>query len=223
MVQALSSSLFPAGQSSWHWRFCHSLEVSANRITGVFPGGSLSCLLFSIFTNNMCLHVPDVTIVQFADDTQILVSGKKTDLAGLILRMEQALSKMLAWFCSNNMKVNESKTQMIVLGTRQMLKGLPSVSIRFAGATVHESESVKNLGLVMDRHLTYHSHVNHVASKCTGALLVLNHAKHVLPPYLIVSYLVVSALRYCMSFYDTCGTAELHRVHKLLNFCTELL
>ena len=152
--------------------------------SGVFQGGSLSCLLFSIFANDMCLHVPDATIVQFADDTQLLVSGKKADMARLIARMELALSRIFTWFCSNDMKVNASKTQMIVLGTRQMLKGLPPVSIRFAGTTIHESASVKNLGLLMDKHLTYHDHVSHVVGKCTGALLTLNHARHVLPPLL---------------------------------------
>ena len=194
--------------------------------SGIFQGGSLSCLLFSIFANDMCLHVPDATIVQFADDTQLLVSGKKADMTRLIARMELALSKIFTWFCSNDMKVNASKTQMIVLGTRQMLKGLPPVSIRFAGTIIHESASVKNLGLLMDKHLTYHDHVSHVVGKCTGALLALNHARHVLPPPTlrpIVLSLVVSTLRYCISIYGTCGTTELHRVQKLLNFCARVI
>ena len=194
--------------------------------SGIFQGGSLSCLLFSIFANDMSLHVPDVTIVQFADDTQLLVSGRKADLAGLISKMESALSTLFTWFCSNDMKVNAAKTQMIVLGTRQMLNGLPSVSIRFAGTIVRESATVKNLGLVMDRHLHYHDHVNRVVSKCTGALLALNHVKHVLPiPALqpIVSSLVVSSLRYCISVYGTCGATELHRVQKVLNFCARVI
>ena len=124
------------------------------------------------------------------------------------------------------MKVNASKTQMIVLGTSQMLRGLPSVSIRFAGATVRESETVRNLGLIMDRHLSYHCHVSHVVSKCTGALLALNHAKHVLPPHTlkpIVTSLVVSTVRYCISIYGTCGTTELRRVQRVLNFCARVI
>ncbi|KAF0298386.1 hypothetical protein FJT64_004253 [Amphibalanus amphitrite] len=44
----------------------------------------------------MCLHVPDVTIVQFADDTQLLVSGKKADLTNLVMKMERALSRIFA-------------------------------------------------------------------------------------------------------------------------------
>ena len=43
---------------------------------GVFQGGSLSCTLFSVFSNEMSLYLSEkVHIVQFADDTQLLVSG----------------------------------------------------------------------------------------------------------------------------------------------------
>ena len=203
-----------------------SLSQSLPITTGVFQGGSLSCLLFSIFANDLCLYMSDVTIVQFADDTQLLISGRKDDLAYLISRMEEALSDLFTWFCTNDMKVNASKSQMIVLGTRQMLRGLQPISIRFAGTTVCESATVRNLGLVMDKHLSYHEHVNHVVSKCTGSLLALSHARHVLPPNSlkpIVISLVVSVVRYCIAIYGTCGTTELSRIQKVLNFCARVI
>ena len=111
-------------------------RMGTTKSSGISQGGSLSCLLFSIFANNMSLHVPDVTIVEFADDTQLLVSRRKADMASLISRMESALSTLFTWSCSNDMEIKAGKIQMTVLGTRQMLKGLPSVSIRFAGTIV---------------------------------------------------------------------------------------
>ncbi|KAF0301764.1 RNA-directed DNA polymerase from mobile element jockey [Amphibalanus amphitrite] len=54
--------------------------VKPNTI-GVYQGGSLSCTLYTVFANEMYLYLPaNVTMVQFADDTQLLVSGKKRDL-----------------------------------------------------------------------------------------------------------------------------------------------
>ena len=200
----------------------YALSKSLPITTGVYQGGSLSCLLFAIFTNDMCLHVPDVSIIQFADDTQLLVSGKKANLSGLISAMESALSKLYAWFCANDMKVNATKSQMIVFGTRQQLRDIPPVSVRFAGTTVNESDTVNNLGIVMDKHLPFHSHVDHVVSKCTGSLLALNHARHVLPTLTmkpIVTSLVVCTMRYCLSVYGTCGATERRRLQKVLNFC----
>ena len=44
--------------------------------------------------------------LQYADDTQVLVSGKKQDMSNLITRMESALATLFHWFYRNGMKVN---------------------------------------------------------------------------------------------------------------------
>ena len=54
----------------------------------------------------------------------------------------------------------------------------------------------------------------------------LNHAKHVLPALAvkpIVTSLVVSTLRYCLSVYGTCGSTERRRLQKVLNFCARVI
>ena len=48
--------------------------------TGVYQGTSLGPILFSIFCNDLALHIPEATIVQYADDVQILVKGRKQQI-----------------------------------------------------------------------------------------------------------------------------------------------
>ena len=73
-----------------------------------------------LFANDLSLYVPDdVTIVQYADDTQLLVSGKNHDIQRLVARMGNALNSVYQWFCHNGMKLNTKKTQMLVLGTQK--------------------------------------------------------------------------------------------------------
>ena len=122
-----------------------------------------------------------VTVVQFADDTQLLVSGPKSELCRLVTLMETALATIFQWFCNNGMKVNASKTQMLVLGTPGMLKTLPPVTLTFCGTTVCEEKMVKDLGVVIDRNLNYQAHVDSVCRKCVGILTALNQARHVIP------------------------------------------
>ena len=111
--------------------------------------------------------------VQFADDEQLLVTGKKQDLATTISLMEAALDSAHQWFCHNGMKVNTAKTQMLVLGTPAMLRGLPSVTVNFCGSIVGDAGTVKNFGLVLDRHLSYQAHIDAMTAKCTGMLIAL--------------------------------------------------
>ena len=188
---------------------------------GVYQGGSLSCLLYAIYVNDMGLYVDGVEIIQFADDTQLLISGQKRHLSDMIVKLERALCQLSDWFNENRLKVNASKTHMIVFGTKAMLKKQPNISVNFCGTAIQESRVVKNLGLYMDRHMTFVDHVDHVVAKCSGSLVALTHARHSLPRASlkpIVTALVMTIIRYCVSIYGTCSKTELHRIQKIINF-----
>ena len=64
------------------------------------------------------------------------------------------------------MKVNPTKTQLMVHGTRSALRDLPSVQIRFGNSIISESLAVKNLGVTMDRFLSFEPHINQLVAKC---------------------------------------------------------
>ena len=119
--------------------------------------------------------------MQYADDTQILVTGKKNKLQQLVTTMGNTLSVVLDWFTSHFMKVNTAITQLFVFSTKAMLRHVSPVSIKFGPAVITESRTVKNLGVVMDRHLTFEPHVDQLVARSTGTLITLSHAKHVLP------------------------------------------
>ena len=144
------------------------LSDSKENAIGVYQGGALSCVLFMLFANDLCLCVPDdVTVVQFADDTQLMVTGRKCDVQQLTARMEDVLGHVYQWFCHNGMKLNAAKTQLIVLGTPAMLRTLAPVRLNFCAATITESEKVKNLGVTMDRHLNF---VPHICRRCVAEM-----------------------------------------------------
>ena len=114
----------------------------------------------------MCLYLPEnVRVVQFADDTQLLVSGKKCDLPQIIDRIERAVEGLYTWFCANRMKLNGSKTQVLVLGTPALIRGMPPVTINVMGTVIPDSRVVKNLGVIMDTHLNFRAHIDHITAK----------------------------------------------------------
>ena len=198
-----------------------------NNGIGIFQGGSLSCALCLLFTNDISLYVDDdVTVTQYADDTSVLITGKKSDLQHLVHRMEAILSSLFQWFCANGMKVNTAKTQMVVFGTHAMLRNFPAVSLKFGNATILDSKAVKSLGVTLDRHLNFEMHINSVQSKCTGLLIALSHVRHVVPTHLmpqLVQSLVLAVVRYCLCVYGSCNDTQMRKLQKIINFCARVV
>ena len=62
---------------------------------GVYQGTCLGPLLYNIFSNDLGLYIESgAHIIQYADDTQILISGKKDNLADMITKMESILQNL---------------------------------------------------------------------------------------------------------------------------------
>ena len=200
----------------------HHLSRPLPNPIGVFQGSSLGPLLFQIFSNDLSLFAPQAHVVQYADDTQVLVSGKKNSLPQLIATMEQALSSLDAWFHSHGLKVNTGKTELIVCGSRQNCRGLVPTTIRFREDTVRESPTVRNLGVHFDKYLSWDSHVSALVKKCNGILIGLSHVRHQIPSSLlptIVDALVLSHVRYCLTVFGNGSENNIQRLQKVLNFC----
>jgi len=56
--------------------------------------------------------------------------------------------------------------------------------------------------------------------------MALNHARHVIPSATlpsIVQGLVMSSIHYCLSVYGSCSDTQVHRIHKLVNFCARVV
>ena len=200
----------------------HTSQLASNP-TGIYQGTALGPLLFSIFSNDMHLHIdPSVRLVQYADDSQIAVCGKKEDLPQLISRLEATLATVHKWFASRKMKINAAKTQLVTFGTKQLLQGLPPIQINFGGETITETSKVRNLGLTMDRHMTFRPHLDQVTGTCTGVLLGLAAARHWLPRdvmVMLVNALVLSRVRYCLAVYGNASSEVRDRIQKIINFC----
>ena len=76
---------------------------------GVFQGSALGPLLFTVFYNDLSLYAGDAVAFQYADDTQVLVSGPRNDLSDLISSMEASLASLNFWFFAHGLKVDAAK------------------------------------------------------------------------------------------------------------------
>ena len=193
---------------------------------GVFQGSSLGPVLFCAFANDLSLYVSDALIVQYADDTQVLVSGPKSDVPALVSRMERALSSLGDYFHSNGLKVNVSKFELITFGSRQNLRNISPINVMYKNTRLTPSTEVKNLGVIFDQHLSWDAHVRTVSRRCCGILAALSHLRHFLPPDTlpeIVTALAVSHIRYCLTVYGSGSAGNLSAIQKILNFAARVV
>ena len=163
------------------------------------------------------VYAGDAVSFQYADDTQILVSGPRNDLSGLISRMEVSLASLNEWFNAHALKVNTTKTQLMVFGSRQIWRNLPDFTISFCDAELQPSAQVRNLGVVFDGALSWEAHVSELSRSCTGMLIGLSHARHCLPDGVlktIVTALVISRIQYCFTVYGNGSQKKLRQAPK---------
>lgn len=133
-----------------------SMKLPIN--SGVPQGSILGPLLFLIYINDLPKHINAEKCILFADDTTLLTRGR--DQREVLDRADVLKGDTLNWFASNNLALNESKTQTVLFSMRDC--GLPS-------------EGVKFLGLHVDRKLRWHEHGDAVAGKLNKALFLMRN------------------------------------------------
>ncbi len=92
---------------------------------GVPQGSILGPILSNIYVNDMKNYISDCTLVQYADDTQLLHQGHVEQLSKIINQTEDTLRKIKTYFSINGLMVNATKTQCIIIGSRQLCSLIP--------------------------------------------------------------------------------------------------
>ena len=193
---------------------------------GVFQGSSLGPLLFCIFANDLSLFAEDAVVVQYADDTQLLVSGPKSHFHCLIARLERILTSLDNWFRFNGLKINVDKTQLMLLGSQQNVRNILPFQVKFRDHSLSPCSEAKNLGLIFDPTLSWNFHISFITKRCFGILSGLSHLKHCLPHGVIttlVSALVLSQIRYCLTVYGNGTRTNISRIQKILNYSAKVI
>ncbi len=192
---------------------------------GVPQGSILGPILFNIYVNDVADHITDCLLVQYADDTQFLHTNTVDNLNLLIGNTESTLLRLKGYFLRNGLLLNPAKTRCIFIGNRQLLSLVPpDTRISFDGDSIHPSTHVKNLGIYMDRYMTFDVHISELI-KVIGTLMhiyrvSLNFEKRTRT--IVVQSLVLSIINYCIRIWGTTNATLLSNVQKLQNFAAKV-
>ena len=113
---------------------------------------------------------------QYADDTQLFTSISQSSATTDLHTLEPALADLFQWFSINYLALNPTTSDAILLGTHQRNSTLSNIShINVAGSIVSQSDSVKLLGVTLDKSLTFDKHAIQISQSCFYHLKALSH------------------------------------------------
>ena len=120
--------------------------------SSVPQGSIIGPIIFILFTSDLSAHLTHGGLTSYADDTLHVdcVIPDGPGLAELRTRLELTLCELHAWFSSNSLKMNGSKTDFMIVGSKENLKKVQNFSFIVDDASIKPSKTIKVLGVIVD-------------------------------------------------------------------------
>ena len=196
---------------------------------GVPQGSVLGPILFTIYT----VPVGDIARRHglghhfYADDSQLYLAFKPgADLDNQLEVLETCIRDIRQWMAANLLKLNDDKTEVLLLGSPHNLKKLDKIAVCVGSSKVPSSFSVNNLGSVFDCNLDMDKFIT---KKCQSAIYYLQCISRI-KKFLsidakrsLIHAFVTSRLDYANSLLYGSSQSSLARLQKIQNYAARII
>ena len=179
--------------------------------------------------------LPIVTFYLFADDTNLLYADKNLKSLETIVNCE--LTKVVFWLIANKLSLNIKKTSYIIFHPYQKrinsnirIKAYDSRTKTFFD--LERKDHVKYLGVIIDQHLSWKHHINHIALKISRNIGIISRLRHFVPLNTLLSIynsLISPYISYGLIAWGQASKSHLEKILilkkravRLINFLTFL-
>jgi hypothetical protein len=199
--------------------------------TGIAQGSCLGPILFIMYASRLFhvvkKHLPNAQA--YADDTQLYLSFKPNTLSSqeeAVLSMERCIDDIRGWMANNYLKLNDCKTEFLIIGSRQQLAKINIDNIRVGSSEIKPVSSVRNLGAWFDSSMTMSTHIGKTCSKAFYSLYKLKQIRKFLTETATITLIhafVTSHLDYCNSLLYGLPKCQIDRLQKVLNAAARVI
>jgi len=182
---------------------------------GVPQGSILGPLLFLIYINDI-VYVSDlISLILYADDTNIFLANR--NLSQLINIINGELKLISHWFQINRLSLNVNKTNFIIFTSPQKKydHNIVTDQISINGTLIKQVQSTKFLGVYLDQHLNWTTHIDSIIGKISKTCGILNKLKYRLPMTILLTIyqsLILPYLQYCAIVWANCSSTKLNSI-----------
>ena len=193
---------------------------------GVPQGSVLGPVLFCIYTIELSyiLKKYDINFKLFADDTQFYMTLNNVDQAKE--KIEVIMNEVGKWMESKQLKLNQDKTECLLVGKNRDIKRLNMSTLCINGRNLDVCDAVKNLGVTLDSTLSMKEHIQQVVRTTNYHLRNIAFIKKYLDETtmkMLVQNHVITKLDYCNSLYYGMPNYLLKELQLIMNRAARLI
>jgi len=122
---------------------------------------ALGPLLLNLYSADISTVVDHhgLQLHQYTDDYQCSVVD---EASATINRLSVCVTDVARWLSANRLRLNPAKTVLTWLGSRQQVEKIVEHEVPILSSSVASMDTARDLGVIMDRHLTMSAHVSSV-------------------------------------------------------------
>ena len=195
------------------------------------PQGSvLGPVLFTVYTSPLrnVIMEHNVQYHFYADDTQLYLRLKPSqcnvDIG--IKTLESCLRSVSQWMNDNFLKLNEDKTEYMLIGSARQLSTFSAQKIMIGNSEIKCVNQVRNLGVLFDAGMTMKSQISNVVSSASFHIHNIWRIRKYLNQKAteqIVHSFITCRLDMCNSLYTGLPQNQISRLQRVQNMAARLV
>ncbi|XP_068729146.1 uncharacterized protein [Montipora capricornis] len=165
----------------------------------------------------------------YADSTQLYLSFKPdttSSQSDAVDAIERCIIAIRCWMIKDKLKVNDSKTEFILIGTRQQLAKVDIKGLVVGDATISPGTAVKNLGSRFDENMNMDCHINKMCKTLSFHLYNISRIRKYLckdSTRTLVHAFITARIDYCNGLLYGLPAAQLNKLQRIQNSAVRLV